>query len=114
MPGPSETLPVLEQQLAERLLAFERLDEAWPRGRTAIERAELGRLDDRFRRDAGAVSMMVIPSTWMVISGAISAPSQASKALASNSFSMRWTDNSGASTAGAARALGVSHSATRA
>ena len=27
---------------------------------------------------------------------------------------MRWTDNSGASTAGAARALGVSHSATRA
>ena len=38
MPGPSETLPVLEQQLAERLLAFETMDEAWPRGRTAIER----------------------------------------------------------------------------
>ncbi len=30
MPGPSETLPVLEQRLAERLLDFERLDEAWP------------------------------------------------------------------------------------
>ncbi len=28
MPGPSETLPALEQRLAERLLAFERLDEA--------------------------------------------------------------------------------------
>ena len=27
---PSETLPGLEQQLAERLLDFERLDEAWP------------------------------------------------------------------------------------
>ena len=43
MPAPSETLPVLEQRLAERLLDFERLDEAWPRGRTAIERAEIGR-----------------------------------------------------------------------
>ncbi len=38
----SETLPALEQRLAERLLAFELLDEAWPRGRTAIERAESG------------------------------------------------------------------------
>ncbi len=26
MPGPSETLPFLEQRLAERLLGFERLD----------------------------------------------------------------------------------------
>ena len=43
MPGPSETLPVLEQRLTERLLAFELLDEVWPRGRTAIERAEMGR-----------------------------------------------------------------------
>ncbi len=40
---PSETLPALEQRLTERLLAFERLDEAWPRGRTAVERAEIGR-----------------------------------------------------------------------
>ncbi len=30
MPAPYETLPVLEQRLAERLLAFERLDVAWP------------------------------------------------------------------------------------
>ncbi len=43
MPAASETLPVLEQRLTKRLLAFERLDEAWPRGRTAIERAETGR-----------------------------------------------------------------------
>ncbi len=43
MPASSETLPVLEQRLAERLLAFERLDAAGPRGRTAIERAEIGR-----------------------------------------------------------------------
>ncbi len=35
MPGPSETLPVLEQRLTERLLDFDHLDEAWPRGRTA-------------------------------------------------------------------------------
>ncbi len=32
--------PVL---LAERLLALDRLDEAWPRGRTVMERAENGR-----------------------------------------------------------------------
>ncbi len=30
---PSETLTVLEQRLAERLLDFERLDEAWPKER---------------------------------------------------------------------------------
>ncbi len=30
MPSPSETLPVLGQRLAERLLDFERLDLAWP------------------------------------------------------------------------------------
>ncbi len=38
MPAASETLPVLEQRLTERLLDFERLDEAWPRGRSAIKR----------------------------------------------------------------------------
>ena len=43
MPGPSETLVSLEQRLAERLLDFDLLDAAWPRGRTAIERAEIGR-----------------------------------------------------------------------
>ncbi len=40
---PPTRLVTLEQQLAERLLDFERLDEAWPSGRTAIERAEIGR-----------------------------------------------------------------------
>ena len=29
MPGTSETLPALEQRLTERLLDFDRLDEAW-------------------------------------------------------------------------------------
>ncbi len=43
MPGPSETLVALAQRLAERLLDFERLDEAWARGRTAVKRAEIGR-----------------------------------------------------------------------
>ncbi len=43
MTGPSETLPVLESRLTERLLTFERLDAACPRGRTAIERADTGR-----------------------------------------------------------------------
>ena len=42
MPGPSETLPALDWRLAERL------DAAWPRGRIAIERAEIG----RYREDA--------------------------------------------------------------
>ena len=37
MSAASESLPVLEQRLAERLLAFERLDEAWSRDRTAIK-----------------------------------------------------------------------------
>ncbi len=46
MPGPSETLPVLEEQPVECLLDFERLDEAWPRGRTAIERAGPPRTPD--------------------------------------------------------------------
>ena len=43
MTGPTETLAALDQHLAARLLALERLDEAWPCGRTAIERAEIGR-----------------------------------------------------------------------
>ncbi len=43
MPAASETLVAREQRLAERLLAFETMDAAWPRGRTAIERAEIGR-----------------------------------------------------------------------
>ena len=42
MPGLAETLPALEQRLAEPLLDFERLDEAWPRGRTR-SRAGRGR-----------------------------------------------------------------------
>ena len=41
MTGLSGTLPVLDQRLAKRLLAFERQDEAWPRGCTAIKRAEI-------------------------------------------------------------------------
>ncbi len=43
MPAPSEALPVLEDQLVQRLLDFERLDEACPRGPAVIERAEIGR-----------------------------------------------------------------------
>ena len=43
MPALSESLVFLEQRLADALLGFERLDAAWPRGRTAIERAEIDR-----------------------------------------------------------------------
>ncbi len=43
MLAPSSSLVTLEQQLTDALLDFERLDEAWPRGRNAIERAEIGR-----------------------------------------------------------------------
>ncbi len=46
MPATSETLPALEQRLTERLLDFERLDKAWPKERTAIERADIGRQRD--------------------------------------------------------------------
>ncbi len=43
MPARPKTLVGLESRLAAHLLAFERLDAAWPKGRTAIERAEIGR-----------------------------------------------------------------------
>ncbi len=43
MPTTSETLPALEQRLAERLLAFVLLDKVWPHGLTALERADVGR-----------------------------------------------------------------------
>ncbi len=52
---PSETLVALEHQLAERLLAFETMDAAWPKGRTAIERAEIGRQREDVR--SGAVAL---------------------------------------------------------
>lgn len=48
MPDRSESLVALEQRLAERLLEFEYLDAAWPKGHTAVERARIG----RFREDA--------------------------------------------------------------
>ncbi len=38
IPARSESLVTLESRLAQRLLAFERLAEAWPKGRTALER----------------------------------------------------------------------------
>ncbi len=40
---PSESPAVLEHQLVGHLLDFETLDAAWPKGRTAVERAEIGR-----------------------------------------------------------------------
>ena len=43
MPEPAETLPALDQRLTDALLGFDRLDEAWPKGATAVERAEIGR-----------------------------------------------------------------------
>ncbi len=43
MPAPAEALVVLEEQLAAALVRFDGLDEAWPRGRTAIKRPEIGR-----------------------------------------------------------------------
>ncbi len=46
MPAASETLVALEQRLTDRPPDFERLDEAWPQGRTAIERAEIARRRD--------------------------------------------------------------------
>ena len=43
MPTPANSLVDLECHLAAALIRFDELDEAWPRGRTAIERADLGR-----------------------------------------------------------------------
>ncbi len=36
MPATSETRPALERRLAERLLGYELLDEAWPRDQTTL------------------------------------------------------------------------------
>ena len=48
VPNPPSLCPALEQQLTASLLEFETLDEAWPKGRTAVERAQIGReLEDR-------------------------------------------------------------------
>ncbi len=55
MPSLSESLVSLEQRLADALLDFERLDAAWPRGRTALERAEIGR-----RREEALSEIMVL------------------------------------------------------
>ncbi len=43
MSQPPERLSVLEERLAEHLLAFVLLDKAWPHGLTAIARAQIGR-----------------------------------------------------------------------
>ena len=50
MPELAETLVTLESRLAQRLLDFERLDEAWPKGRTALERAWIGKERDETGR----------------------------------------------------------------
>ena len=42
MPDDSKLL-ALEAELSERLVEFERLDIAWPKGRGAVERARIGR-----------------------------------------------------------------------
>ncbi len=55
MPAPTESLVALESRLAEALLAFETLDTAWPKGRTAIERARIGR-----RREDALSEIMVL------------------------------------------------------
>ena len=43
MPTPAESPVDLEFRLTDSLLDFERLDAAWPKGATAIERARIGR-----------------------------------------------------------------------
>ena len=43
MPGPAESPAALELRLTDVLLDFERLDDAWPKGATAVERAQIGR-----------------------------------------------------------------------
>ena len=47
MPESPESLPSLEQRLAEHFLAFTFLNKSWPHGHTAIERAEIGRQRNR-------------------------------------------------------------------
>jgi pyruvate-formate lyase len=42
-PEPTADLPALERQLDAQLIAFEKLDTAWPKAPTALERARIGR-----------------------------------------------------------------------
>ena len=66
MPAASETLPALDQRLAERLLTFVLLDKAWPHGHTAIERAEIGRQRNRVLAEIaalqGRITTMIEPA----------------------------------------------------
>ncbi len=41
--GRVTNLPTLEQELHERLIEYEALSAAWPRGRTAMERYRIGK-----------------------------------------------------------------------
>ena len=61
----SETRPALE-----RLLDFDLLDEAWPRGRTAIERAEIGRRREDALSGVAALRDRIITSRAETMAGA--------------------------------------------
>ena len=60
MPAPAESPATLEQQLDERLLEFERLDEAWPHGEGAVERAEIGRRREEALSDFANLQYRII------------------------------------------------------
>lgn len=67
MPTASKSLVALEPQLSERLLAFERLDGAWPRGRDVIERAEIGQEREEALSEIASIqeaSSLAGPTRW--------------------------------------------------
>ena len=56
---PSESLVSLEHQLAAALLRFETLDAAWARGRTALDRAEIGRRREEALSEVAALRQRI-------------------------------------------------------
>ena len=68
MPQPSETLPALEQRLAEHLLALALLDKAGHNGLTAKERTWVGRQRDGVLARIAALQerMASVPSETLI------------------------------------------------
>ena len=59
MPQTSETLPYLEQRLAEHLIAFVFLNKDWPHRLTATERAEIGRQRNKILVEIAALQKRI-------------------------------------------------------
>lgn len=70
MSGASETLPALEQRLAERLLAFERHDAAWPHVPYVLDRARIGQQRDDTLSEISRLQQRIVTAQAVTIEDA--------------------------------------------